>query len=219
MGKPRMSKLSLLIVTLLLPATLSFAKADFGEDEGLGTFLQAIQDSSDQVQSFSSDFTQEKILTLFTNPILFQGKLSIVRPDRLRWEFTTPVASTLILKGDDGVRCYDKAAPDKFHLSSDPVMKMVARQLWLWLGGDYKRLAQLYKLEKHGGSTLEIIPEDKETADYITSVTIVFDEKSLQPLKVEIMEPGGDLTRISFHSSAINEPIPDKLFTSCRTDE
>ncbi len=99
------------------------------------------------------------------------------------------------------------------------MMKMVARQLWLWLGGDYKRLGQLYKLQKQTGSILKIIPEDKETADFITSVTIAFDEQSLQPLKVEIMERGGDLTRISFHSSVINGPFPGKLFTTCKPHE
>ncbi len=219
MGRYRMTKISSLFTILLLFASLSSAMADFTEEDELEIFLQAIQNSSDQVRSFSSDFTQEKILTLFTKPIFFYGKLFIVRPDRLRWEFTSPVASILILNGDEGVRCYDQAVPAKFQLSADPVMKMVARQLWLWLGGDYKRLGQLYKLQKLTGSILKIIPEDKETADFITSVTIVFDEKSLQPLKVEIMEPGGDLTRISFHSSVINGPLPEKLFTTCKPHE
>lgn len=215
-----MNKFSSLAACILLFSALSSsAMAEATTNDGLETFLQKIQDSSDQVRSLSCDFTQEKILTLFANPIFFDGKLYIVRPDRLRWEFTSPVPSTLILNGDEGVRCYDKTAPDKFQLSADPVMKMVARQLWLWLGGDYKRLAQLYKLERQGGSILKIFPEDKETADFITSVTIVFDEKSLQPLKVEIMEPGGDLTRINLHSSVINRPLPEELFTSCQTNE
>ncbi len=224
-GDMRMSRLLLpgkifcLFSTLFFFAIfLSAAIASTKQDE-LESFLQAIQESSDQVHSFSSIFTQEKDLALFSNPVLFHGRLSIVRPDKLRWEFFSPLPSTLILKGDLGIRCNDKAAPERFQLSSNPVMKMVAKQLWLWLGGDYRELSRHHKLEKNGPSTLLIIPDDQSTADYIESVTIVFDETSLQPLRVEIMEPGGDRTRISFHSPSVNMQIPEKLFTDCMSDE
>ena len=205
---------------LLLFFVLFFSKAiGSSSSNELENFLQEIQGSSDRVHSFTSGFTQEKILSLFSNPVIFQGRLSIVRPDRLRWEFTSPVPSVLILDGEQGVRCNDKAEAEKFRLSSDPVMKIVAEQLWFWLGGDYKELARHHRLDKRDPATLLITPEDQSTADYVETVTIIFDENSLQPLQVEIMEPGGDRTRISFHSSSINMQISEKLFTDCMSDE
>lgn len=211
----RFSGLLFLFLFLLLSPVSAAATAQ----NELEHFLQTIQDRSDQISSFTTDFIQEKKLSLFADSVLFRGNLSIVRPDQLRWEFTFPVASVLILTGDHGIRCNDTADPERFQLSRDPVMKMVAKQLWLWLGGDYKKLNRHHRLETTGPYTLLITPQNQSTADYIESVTIVFDEKTLQPLQVEMREQGGDSTRISFHSSIVNAEIPEKLFTDCIRDE
>ena len=188
------------------------------QQDDLQSFLEKIQKKADLTRSFSADFSQEKILTLFARPVHFKGKLYIVRPDRLRWEFISPVPSALIFRGEEGLKCDDGAAPRHFSLSEDPVMKVVAEQLWLWLGGDYMKMAEMFTLKKTGNSTLQVTPVDKNIADFISSVSIVFDEKSLQPRKVEITEAGGDLTRIVFYATVINSRLDEKLFSQCDTD-
>lgn len=187
--------------------------------DGLEQFLEEIQLASNHVNTFSSDFLQEKHLALFTQPIRFKGTLTVDRPNRLRWEFTTPLASTLIFNGDKGMRCSDQGEVNTFSLGSDPVMRAVAEQLWLWLGGDYKKLTDQYLLEKKGGSSLVVTPRDQSVASFIGSVTIVFDPSSRQPQEVKIAEPGGDFTLISFKSYQINGEISDRLFEHCGYDE
>jgi outer membrane lipoprotein-sorting protein len=189
------------------------------ESEELTDFLKEIQAASDQVRSFSSKFVQERRLALFAEPVIFHGSLTVVRPDRLRWEFTSPIPSVLIFSGDRGMRCNEKAPPVHFDLGSDPVMRTVAEQLWLWLGGDYSRLDSLYLLEKSGTSSLRITPKSEAVSEYIGTVTTGFNKTSRQPEKVEIAEPGGDTTVISFHSYVLNSKTPDILFTVCGTDE
>ncbi len=189
------------------------------DPDELNHFLQSIQKASDNVHSFSSDFIQEKELAIFDQPVIFHGKLAIIRPDRLRWEFQSPVPSSLLFEGDRGVRCSDQVEPVYFNISSDPVMEMIAGQLWLWLGGDYDRLSSLYTMKKKGVSSLIITPKDQQTSEFIETVTIAFDKVSLQPQQVEIIEPGGDLTRITFKNSAINLKLSEKLFSSCNSDE
>jgi outer membrane lipoprotein-sorting protein len=205
--------LALMFVSLSANAGLSI------QQEELETFLKKLQVASDQISSFSSDFTQEKHLSLFAQPVLFTGKLVIVRPDRLRWQFNSPIPSVLLFNGNEGTRCNDQQAPEYFQLSSDPIMKTVAEQLWLWLGGDYNRLSSFYTLEKHGESTLVILPKDSATAEYISSVSISFDPISMQPQLVEISEPGGDLTRIVFGAIVLNAALSDAIFTQCTTNE
>jgi outer membrane lipoprotein-sorting protein len=189
------------------------------EQDELKIFLDEIQHASDTVNSFSCGFTQERILALFTDPVVFCGSLAIGRPDRLRWEFNQPLPSVLIFSGEQGMRCSGNAPPVRFELGSDPVMQTVAKQLWLWLGGDYTHLEELYILEKAGPSTLLIHPDDDAVAEYIDSVSITFSSEAKQPEKVEIKEPGGDSTIITFHSCAFNNFLPDILFTACETNE
>ncbi len=156
---------------------------------------------------------------MFTNPVMFHGNLTIVRPHKLRWEFTSPVPSVLIFREDKGMRCNDQAPPSQFDLRDDPVMKSVADQLWLWLGGDYSRFDDLYTLEKGSGDTLRIFPKDSSVSGFIEVVEMTFSQDDKQPEKVVITEPGGDVTTLTFHSYLINKKIDDKLFSQCRVDE
>ena len=184
----------------------------------LDKFFQEIQAASAQVQSFSSEFVQERRLALFTDPVIFHGKLTVIRPDRLRWEFTSPVPSALIFNGKQGMRCNDKAPPAHFDLGTDPVMRTVAEQLWLWLGGDYSKLNEKYHMTQQDYSLI-ITPKEKAALDYIGAITITFDPISKQPEKVLITEPGGDSTLMRFNSYVLNSALPDVLFSRCAADE
>jgi outer membrane lipoprotein-sorting protein len=208
-----------LMVGCVLLIGSSAKPAMSSQSEELTAFLAEIQDASDQVRSFSSSFVQERRLALFAEPVFFHGSLTVVRPDRLRWEFTSPVPSVLIFSGERGMRCNDKAPPVHFDLGSDPIMRTVAEQLWLWLGGDYSRLDTQYLMEKSGPSSLRITPKDEAVTEYVNAVTITFNKTSRQPEKVEITDPGGDATIISFNSYVLNSNTPDVLFTLCGTDE
>lgn len=223
MSAPNIFSLRINPVTPLLFACLFLgffsSQAHSDQTTDIGEFLEEIQRASDKVQSFSSSFIQERHLALFAKPVIFHGRLTVVRPDRLRWEFTSPVPSVLIFNGDRGLRCNDQAPAVQFALGADPVMRTVAEQLWLWLGGDYSRLSDLYRIEKKGTSSLLILPEDEAVSEYIGAVTITFNETSRQPEKVEIVEPGGDSTLIFFQSYRINGDTSQTLFSSCKVDE
>ncbi len=181
----------------------------------LTDFLTEVQSAADQVTSFSSKFTQERHLALFAKPVIFHGRLTIVRPEKLRWEFTDPVPSILVFNGGKGLRCSDQSPPVHFELASDPVMKTVAEQLWLWLGGDYSTIGKRYLMEMKGDSGLIITPKEKSIGEYIAAVHIDFNRETKQPAQVDIIEPGGDFTRIIFHSYTLNTELPDVLFTRC----
>lgn len=181
--------------------------------------LAEVQAQSAQVQSFSCQFTQERHLALFAKPVIFHGLLFLVRPDHLRWEFTNPIPSVLLFSGDKGVRCNDNAPPVHFDLTSDPVMRLVAEQLWTWLDSNYGKLEQMYSVKQQGDSTLVIIPKEQSMADFIATITILFNNESKQPERVEITEPGGDLTRIRFHDYNLNVSLAEKIFVECGISE
>ncbi len=200
----------LLFLTVLLICKPVHSCADEVDE-----FIDEIQSASSNVSSYSSSFIQEKHLAIFTQPVLFHGNLFVARPNRLRWEFDSPLKSVLIFNDSMGIRCDEKAQQSQFDLTTDPIMRSVAEQLWLWLGGDYKKLKTLFTLEKTGEDTLVVSPRKKSVSDYLESVSIKFDINSKQPQTVEILEPGGDLTRITFTSYVTNPTVSDSLFNKC----
>ena len=201
---------------------LALATASFAAESGSAVvksasmpLLQRLQQTSAQVESFEASFVQEKELSLFAKTMIFHGRLTVVRPDRLRWEFTDPVPSVLLLSGDAGLRCSGESKPVQFDVKTDPVMKSVAEQLWLWLGGDYSRLNESFTLYENGDNVLTVIPKEPSMAEYIEQVTITFETVNMQPGQVVIKEPGGDLTRLIFSDYSFNPPVQADLFTRC----
>ncbi len=177
----------------------------------LDDFIAHIQNASAQVQSYQSDFLQEKHLKMFQRPVRFSGRLSIVRPDKLRWEFFSPAVSAIIFDGDTGLRCNEAAPAVSFSLKDDPMMGMVAQQLWLWLGGDYAALGDLYDVAMEGEDGIVVTPK---SGGMIRSVSLHFDGQG-QPREVTIREDGGDFTRITFSNEKVDTVLPSTLFSRC----
>ncbi|MDT8335500.1 MAG: outer membrane lipoprotein carrier protein LolA, partial [Desulfurivibrionaceae bacterium] len=190
----------------------------FGVESGgaLENFLQKVEESSAAIDSFSCDFTQIKQLAIFAGPVEFSGQLSLRRPDKLRWEFVDPLPSVIVLNGNRGLKCTDRGPVTKFNLDGDPVMRMVASQLWAWSSGSYRELRDDFDFKLLPGPALVFSPRSKETASYIGRIKVVFDPDHLQPLEVEINEPGGDRTLLYFSNYRRNLALKDVLFSECR---
>lgn len=205
-----------LITSLIVVSIILFLSSPaFSKKTTLEELLLDIRDKSAELTSLTCDFTQKRSLALFNKPIVFEGRLTIVRPDKLRWEFLTPVPSVLIFDGNKGIRCTDNNKPARFDLASDPVMRMVAKQLWTWLDGDYSKLKNDYSIKKTGESSILVTPEEEQTSDLIKNIAIVFDTNNRQPKSVTILEPGGDETLITFRAYQLSPMLSETTFTTC----
>ncbi len=202
------------VLRFLFPGLLFILVNQPVSADELADFISAIEEKSATISSFSCPFVQERHLFLFNQVVIFKGELAISRPDKLRWAFVDPVPSVLLFNGRDGRRCNDQVAAVDFNLDTDPVMAMVAQQLWTWLDGRYAKFADLYELALQDKSTLLVTPKDADMAQFIARVVISFDVTTLQPAKVEIIEPGGDMTRLLFGSYQLGALDP-RLFEEC----
>lgn len=209
----RTGTLQLFLAAILVLASAGYGKA--AQSAEMQDFLNRVQNASDGVTSFYSEFTQEKHLAMFDTPVQFSGRLAIIRPDKLRWEFVQPVPSVLIFNGDKGLRCSDQAEPEYFSLKTDPVMRLVAEQLWYWMGGNYQQMSDRYNLTYEPPATLGVAPKDKKEAEYLKGVKISFEPDTLQPQQVEIYEGGNDTTRMVFLEPLLNSDLPDEYFNEC----
>ena len=184
--------------------------------ELLDDFLARVESHAAGVRAFACDFRQERTLAIFAKPVVFSGKLYLSRPDRLRWEFTKPLASLLILDGKTGRRCGEGSPASEFNLERDPVMRLVAGQMRTWTGGNYRDLQGEFTLELKAGLVLVLKPRQAGLASFLNRIEVVFDGATLQPTRVEIHEEGGDRTVIAFTGYQLNPVLPGELFSACR---
>lgn len=202
-------------LVVLLAADLSGAADQNGETAALEELLAGIREKVDSTRTVQAAFTQQRDLALFTRPIVFTGRMALRRPDQLRWENVEPIPSVLIFSGDKGMRCNEDAPPVHFELAGDPVMNMIAEQIWTWVDGRYGRLRDKYAVSLTKPNAILLIPQRGEFAGIIESVRVAFDPQSLQPEQIIIEETGGDSTTIHFTNYRLNEPVPDRLFKTC----
>src|SRR5271163_278898 len=82
---------------ILLAALTAFsAPADPPPAAAAAPVLQALQQKMASVRSIYLEFTQERQLKLFAEPLKSEGVMLIERPDRIRWETTAPYQSVLL---------------------------------------------------------------------------------------------------------------------------
>jgi outer membrane lipoprotein-sorting protein len=196
------------------PALFPAAAADNSPE--LEDFLHRVEQSAATINTFTCDFIQVRHLAIFPKPVKFSGRLALSRPDRLRWEFIKPLPSVLVLNGEKGLKCSDEGPIRQFSLADDPVMRMVAAQMWAWTSGSYRDLQDDFDFTLLPGPTLAFSPKNKGAGSFIRKITVIFDPDFLQPLEVEISEPGGDRTIISFSGYQRNIDLPERSFIECR---
>jgi len=204
------------LMLMLLPL-LFIVPPVFAEDNGkLSSFIHDVEARAATVKTLTCILKQERHLAIFARPVIFQGRMALEKPDKLRWEFTSPIASVLIFNGAKGLKCSGNSEPQRFNLATDPVMQMVSKQIWTWVNGSYATLQEQYGMVLlEPGPCLVLTANDPKIARAISSVKISFNPDSLQPTTVRIQEPGGDYTVISFSDFILNQPLDQSLFTRC----
>ena len=210
-GKGMRQKLILILLSFFIISPV------FAEDNGrLSSFIHEVEAKAATVKTLTCTLKQERHLAIFARPVIFRGRMALEKPDKLRWEFTSPIASVLIFNGAKGIKCSGNSEPQRFNLATDPVMQMVSKQIWTWVNGSYATLQEQYHMVLlEPGPCLVLTANDPKIARAISSVKINFNPDSLQPTTVRIQEPGGDHTVISFSDFILNQPLNQSLFTRC----
>lgn len=177
--------------------------------------LQSLEKSAGSVTTLSSDFIQEKHLSMFKNAMTSKGHVYFARPDQLRWELTQPVSSGFAIKGDKGRRWHERTGrTETFRISQEPVMKLVSEQLFAWARSDFAWLKKEYRITllQESPVLLRLEPRSAATAAFLNHLRIGFSPDGRYVKSVELHEKDGDFTRIKFVNTVVNKQLPADLF-------
>lgn len=208
-----MTNVLLLIVFLLF--TAGPAAAETLTPDGSSAIFRSLERTAGSVRTISSDFVQEKHLSMFKTVLTSKGRFYFSKPDLLRWELTAPVASGFVLKGEKGRRWHERTGrSENFQISQEPVMKLVSDQLFAWARADFQWLKKEYRISVLAESpvALRLEPRSAATAGFLHHLLINFSADGRYVRSVELHEKDGDYTRIRFVNAAVNKPLQADLF-------
>jgi outer membrane lipoprotein-sorting protein len=173
-----------------------------------------IRSSAQQMQSIDASFVQTRTLKILNRPIVSRGVLLYRRPADLRWEYTSPVKSVLVMKGGNAGR-YIKRGDGWVADSSARLdaMKVVLGEINLWLGGNFSQ-SKTFKPELKAGSpaTVELVPIEPTLRNIISKIVITLGKDPGTVQSIDIHEGNEGTTHIEFSSVKYNQPIADDRF-------
>lgn len=208
-----MSKIFFIIFITLF--TAGAVAAESLSSANPAAIFSSLEKKAGTVSTLSSDFIQEKHLSMFKTVLTSRGRFYFAKPDLLRWELVSPVASGFVLKGEKGRRWHERTGKtESFQISQEPIMKLVSDQLFAWGKADFHWLNKEYRITVLSESpvALRLEPRSAEAAGFLHHLLINFSNDGRYVRTVELHEKDGDFTRIRFVNASINKKLPADLF-------
>ena len=180
-------------------------------------FLAGLQVSLESIKKLAGNFTQERHLSLFMDPLIAKGVCFFEYPGKLRWEIYEPYQSILIYNGK-GVSKFDadeKGGLRKLNLGNSDILMEILAQITAWMKGDFSRSGDVYALSIMKGdrdNMLVLTPKSEKLLKNIKAIELSARKDNNHISSVTIRESREDFIRISFYDEKINPEIPETVF-------
>lgn len=166
------------------------------------------------LETLVGPFVQERTIGLLATSVKSNGHMTMVRPDRLRWELEPPDAITYWVGPEGfsfatprGAANVGKAAAGRFGA--------VLADLMTLMGGDLEKLRARYELSvpsKNDGITLRAAPKAEDIKKIVKRLEMRCSAELWSIKEVTIEEQSGDLSVIRFGAMTRNVKVdPAKM--------
>jgi outer membrane lipoprotein-sorting protein len=196
------------LAALLLPGAVA-AQARSGDP------LTAVQQRVAQVSVLRGEFTQEKRIEGFRNPLRSQGRFLLARDRGVVWTTLKPFPSEVVLTRERILsRQRDGSTRVELDARQQPALRAVNEMMFALMSGDVKALAGRFDVQPHllpgNGWKLVLKPRPGAVAQAFSAITL---EGDRYVRRVGIDERNGDRTQLQF-SGMTETPVrltPDEV--------
>ena len=175
---------------------------------------EEIRRESAGIRSVAAPFTQKKQMKILARPLVSEGRFYFQSPDSLRWEYTTPVRSILLMNRGT-VRRYVFSGSEWLEESGERLqgMGVVMQEIGQWLHGKFDE-NQAFAATLVGGSPSRIIlrPRDQSFARMIQRIELTLSPRPGVIRSIAIVESEDTATLLEFRDVKINPELPAALF-------
>ncbi len=171
------------------------------------------------LQTLVGAFTQERTIGLLATTVKSEGEMTLVRPDRLRWELRPPDAITYWI-GPEGLAYVTPNGGSSVGKSAAGRFGAVLTDLMTLLGGDLEKLRARYDLsvqKADGGLVFGAQPRAEEVKKHVKSLSLRLPANLWAVQRIEIEETGGDRSVITFPQMQRDVKVDPARMTPPRT--
>jgi outer membrane lipoprotein-sorting protein len=177
-------------------------------------FKARFADASGRLQSLSCDFNQEKNMSVLAEKIHSRGKFYFKRESNVRMEYTQPFQYLMILTGTH-IYIRDGQKENSVSTKSSKLFAQINQLVIDCVRGTAINNPDFSVRLFEGTDTylIELTPLGKSMKDLFKTINITLDKKDFTASKIDMLEPSGDNTLITFFHKELNTTLADGLFT------
>jgi outer membrane lipoprotein-sorting protein len=151
-------------------------------------------------------------MKILVRPLVSEGILLFQGPDSLRWEYTQPIQSILLLHNGKTRRFVQKDGNLIEDASASlQSMQVVVQEITQWLNGRFDdNPAFAARLEP--GRKIVMTPRDESFARLIQRIEIILSHRPAVIKSVMIFENADSYTKLDFSDVILNQKLDDRLF-------
>ena len=172
------------------------------------TSLQNYAKQINTVQTLQSNFSEEKHLSLLSQPIQSEGTLAFDKhSQKLRWQYKKPFENGFLIEEDE---VYRLQGPTKKPIES-AMGRMFLAEMVVWLTLDFDSLQKNYDITLNN-SEITFVPRHKEHK-VVKKIIVWLDAKDPRIVtQVKMEEPSGDFILWKFTDTRLNPLLTDEAF-------
>ncbi|MGN6490940.1 MAG: LolA family protein [Agriterribacter sp.] len=169
--------------------------------------------ASQKVNTIKSDFVQEKNLALLSEKITSKGKFWFKKENLVRMEYTHPFQYLMVINGAN-VYIKDSQKENKISTKSNKLFQQINKVIVDCVKGGALESKDFTTRIFEGNNVYlaELTPVNKQMKSMFKNINIYIDKKEYAVSKIEMHEPSGDNTVITFSNRELNSNLADALF-------
>jgi len=178
-------------------------------------FKEKLVALSTKVTTIESDFVQEKKLSVLTNKIISKGQFCYKKENNIRWEYLIPY-HYLIIISNDKIFIKEDRNQKQYDMQSNKMFQEMNKFISGCIQGDILKNEKDYKIgyfEDDKSYFVSLVPLDEKVRKMLGEVQIWFSRADLTVSRINMVESGGDYTKIDFNNKKLNTDIPLERFS------
>lgn len=156
------------------------------------------QNGTVTIKSLTADFKQTKTMKMLGGSMVSSGKMSYASPDKLRWEYTTPYACTLVMNGQK-VMFKRNGRKDVMDTQKNKMFREIGNVM-------------LGSVVVSSNQKQMNMPLSKQLRAIYKSVMLYFNQHTHLVERIVMIEKNGDKTEIELKNVTVNKNIPSDAF-------
>lgn len=176
--------------------------------------IEKIDKTASAMSGMQCEFTQTKSMKLLSKEMQSKGIMYFKRPNKLRWQYTSPYDYTFILNGDK-VQIKSSKSTKNIDVQGNKMFRQITNIILNSVTGGSLKSSSDFNVEvykKDNSYFAKLFPKKKELKQLYQVIEIYFDPALTMVNSVRMVEKTGDETRVNLINTKLNIAVDEKMF-------